>query len=162
MKVKFKTIISSILVLVLVFVLTPLSITLSAGVTSLTSGATYYVKNKWSQIYLTADNSGANGAYITQENFTGASNQQWRLTYNGTHWLLSPQNYILVTTYMNIYGGGTNNGTLLRTWPGTDNASQWQAVSQSSGVFSLRAREDTNKSADVYNGSKLPGASVIL
>lgn len=100
MKVKFKTIISSILVLVLVFVLTPLSITLSAGVTSLTSGATYYVKNKWSQIYLTADNSGANGAYITQENFTGASNQQWRLTYNGTHWLLSPQNYILVTTYM--------------------------------------------------------------
>lgn len=162
MKAKIKTFISSILILVFVLVLAPINITLNAGVTSLTNGATYYVKNKNSQIYLTAANTGADGAYITQEQFTGANNQQWRLIYNGTHWLLSPQNYSLVTTYMNIYGGGTNNGTLLRTWPGTDNASQWQVVSQSSGIFSLRAKENTSKCAEVYNGSQSPGTNIIL
>jgi len=76
MKVKFKTFISSILVLIFFLVLAPTSMTLSAGVTYLTNGAIYYVKNVYSQIYLTAGNTGADGAYITQENFTGASNQQ--------------------------------------------------------------------------------------
>jgi len=63
---------------------------------------------------------------------------------------------------MNIYGGGTTSGTLLRTWIGTDNASQWLAVSESSGVFSLRAKEATSKCTDVYNGSQSSGTNVIL
>lgn len=118
--------------------------------------AQYYIKNKKSLHYLTANGTGDN-ASITQSAWTGANNQKWTLVpYDEEYYKLKPANAtskVLDTAsndYMRLYTSNNSSGQLfkfIRNWDGS-----YQIVTKSS---------DDESGLKVANDSPISGSSVI-
>lgn len=114
-----------------------------ATVSSITSGAYYYIRNVNSGHYLDAENSKNNN--VIQYAFHGGPNQVWKITLNSDgYYTLQNQSpyYKNSGRCMLSVSEGTSNNVDLYYQDSTLTTQQWQItkVSGSSNIFTLRSR----------------------
>ena len=138
-------------------------------VLSVPSSGLYYIKNKRSGKYLTADVY--NGGNVYQSDFDGASNQKWYISpVEGTIYFTirtANQNYSL-----DVYSGeineshsvsGNADGSNIQVFGNNSgNNQKWRFVRNWNGTYKILSALTTNRGLTVYNASNADNANCIL
>lgn len=136
---------------------------------SVPSSGLYFLKNKRSGKYLTADVYNGGNAY--QSDFTGSSNQKWYISQvEGTVYFTirtENQNYSL-----DVYSGGINesnsasgnaDGSNIQVFGNNSgNNQRWRFVRNWNGTYKILSALSTNRGLTVYNASNADNANCIL
>ncbi len=131
------------------------------GTQGITSGEYYYIYNKKSGLFLTAESASEN-AGIYQNNLNGTHLQRWKLTYN------TSGNYYTMTcgtTGYNLQVDGTtaSNLKLLKTAASSTGTNQrWQIVRNWDGSYKIASLLNTNFAISVAASSTNDGAFACL
>lgn len=133
------------------------------------SSGLYYLKNKRSGKYLTANVYNGGNAY--QSGFTGSSNQKWYISQvEGTVYFTirtENQNYSL-----DVYSGeineansvsGNADGSNIQVFGNNSgNNQRWKFVRNWNGTYKILSALPTNRGLTVYNASNADNANCIL
>lgn len=133
------------------------------------SSGLYYLKNKRSGKYLTANVYNGGNAY--QSDFTGSSNQKWYISQvEGTVYFTirtENQNYSL-----DVYSGeineansvsGNADGSNIQVFGNNSgNNQRWRFVRNWNGTYKILSALSTNRGLTVYNASNADNANCIL
>ena len=136
---------------------------------SVPSSGLYFLKNKRSGKYLTADVYNGGNAY--QSDFTGSSNQKWYISQvEGTVYFTirtENQNYSL-----DVYSGGINesnsasgnaDGSNIQVFGNNSgNNQRWRFVRNWNGTYKILSALSTSRGLTVYNASNADNANCIL
>lgn len=109
----------------------------------ITNYAEYYIKNKHSMLYLTANGS-ANGSTVTQKSFTGAAKQKWKVkTQSNGYYKLYPAN-APDKVLDNCEGSSANNVAMKITTTGTsinaNTSQQFKFIRNWDGSYQIVSR----------------------
>lgn len=133
------------------------------------SGGIYYIRNKWSGLYLDVYNGDSNsGTNVIQFTWNGADNQKWKIIQ------ISPGNYVIRPLHaqdmaLDVANNYDANGSNVDIWyAGTSNTTslpdylQWRLIKSSDGGFIIQSKcSNYNKCMVVEYASQDAGGNVI-
>ena len=132
---------------------------------SLTNGATYRIKNVYSNLYMQVEAAKqANGTNVQQWGTTGDSvHDVWKLVDAGSgYYYLVSQIGDGNTYYLNVAGGSTGNGTNIEIYQYSGGDSQKFLITENSdGSYIIKTKVTNNASAvEIANAGKGSGDNV--
>ena len=125
---------------------------------------TYYIKNKFSNLYLdVADGASADGTNIQQYAYNGLDSQKFKLVSDGNGYysiLTGASNY---ASGLDVNSGNTKDGTSIEQWNNWGGDMQkFEIIEVSSGVYAIKTKSSGNNSClDVYEWSTKNGGDVV-
>lgn len=131
------------------------------GALGVGGGDYYYVKSNYSNLYLTLNSTSSNAI---QKYFTGLSNQQFILDYQGSgYYVIRPR--ISTSTVLGVYSANSNtNGALISA--GTNqgyNHQKWSIKRNTNGTYKLLiASSNNSKGLAITNNSSSSGATLNI
>ena len=131
------------------------------GTQGITSGDYYYIYNKNSGLFLTAESDSEN-AGIYQNNLNGTHLQKWKLTYNsnGDYYTLACGS---TGYHLQVNGTTAYNLRLLKTSTTSSGINQrWKVIRNWDGSYRIASMIDTNYVISVALGSANDGAFCCL
>lgn len=130
------------------------------GSTAITSGATYVITNRLSDMPLDVyDNMTSDGADVIQWPFIGGNNQKWTINDLGDgSWSIINVNS---SKALDVYNSETSDGADVIQWSYIGgNNQKWIITDIGDGYYSI-INKNSGKSLDVTDNQTFPGADVI-